>query len=100
MANTLARLGLGFDSLRRTPIHFADGQAEALAELRAAVAGRAPSAAAGNMFNEDLLQAYLAHAPDGNATEIAKGVPGAVRSHAGEHPQSDDSTIVTLCRMK
>ncbi len=56
--------------------------------------------AAGDMFDEDLLQAYLAQAPRGSAAEIAQGVLGAVRRHAGEHPQSDDITIVTLCRLK
>jgi sigma-B regulation protein RsbU (phosphoserine phosphatase) len=56
--------------------------------------------AAGNTFDEDLLQAYLAQAPRGSAAEIAQGVLGAVRRHAGEHPQSDDITIVTLCRLK
>ena len=35
-----------------------------------------------------------------SAAEIAQGVLGAVRRHAGEHPQSDDITIVTLCRLK
>jgi sigma-B regulation protein RsbU (phosphoserine phosphatase) len=56
--------------------------------------------AAGNMFDGDLLQAYLARAPRGSAAGIAQGVLGAVRRHAGEHPQSDDITIVTLCRVK
>jgi two-component system sensor histidine kinase/response regulator len=43
---TLARLGLGFDALKRMLLRFADGQGKALDDLRAAVASGDPAAAA------------------------------------------------------
>jgi signal transduction histidine kinase/DNA-binding response OmpR family regulator/HPt (histidine-containing phosphotransfer) domain-containing protein/HAMP domain-containing protein len=46
VSDALARLGLGFDSLRRMLIRFADGQGRTLDELRAAVAAGDSGAAA------------------------------------------------------
>jgi two-component system, sensor histidine kinase and response regulator len=46
VAETLARLGLGFESLRKMLIRFADGQGKTLEELRAAVNASDAAAAA------------------------------------------------------
>jgi sigma-B regulation protein RsbU (phosphoserine phosphatase) len=52
--------------------------------------------AQGQQFGERRLLEELARAGGQSAAETAGRVLGAVRRHAGEHPQSDDITIVTV----
>ncbi len=70
VADALKRLGLGFDSLRKMLIRFADGQVQTLDDLRAAVAAgdikaaarqaHAIAGAAGNLGADDLRAAAKA----------------------------------------
>jgi sigma-B regulation protein RsbU (phosphoserine phosphatase) len=54
--------------------------------------------AAGKMFDEDHLFQHLAQASGRSAADTTRGVLDAVRVHCGDHPQSDDITIVTIRR--
>jgi sigma-B regulation protein RsbU (phosphoserine phosphatase) len=52
--------------------------------------------AGGWQFGEQRLLEHLARAPGKTAAETAAGLLGAVRAHAGEHPQSDDIAILAV----
>ncbi len=54
--------------------------------------------AAGEMFEEERLLECLSHSAGQPANETAWLVLEAVRRHAGDRPQSDDITIVTVRR--
>ncbi|MBP7937676.1 MAG: fused response regulator/phosphatase [Phycisphaerae bacterium] len=56
--------------------------------------------AAGTMFEEAQLLRCLGHASGQTAGETASIVLEAVRRHAGDHPQSDDITVVTVRRTR
>jgi sigma-B regulation protein RsbU (phosphoserine phosphatase) len=56
--------------------------------------------AAGAMFEEKGLLACLCNATGQPAAETASMVLAAVRHHAGDHPQSDDITVVTVRRTR
>jgi sigma-B regulation protein RsbU (phosphoserine phosphatase) len=48
------------------------------------------------LFGEARLLEHLAREPGGSAAETVASVLAAVRQHAGEHPQSDDITVLAL----
>jgi phosphoserine phosphatase RsbU/P len=52
--------------------------------------------AEGALFGEDGLIEQLAKEPGGSAAAAARSVLAAVRRHAGEHPQSDDITVMAV----
>jgi phosphoserine phosphatase RsbU/P len=52
--------------------------------------------AEGVQFGEGGLTEHLAREPGASAAETVAGVVGAVRRHAGGHPQSDDITVVAV----
>ncbi len=52
--------------------------------------------AAGEQFGDGRLLAHLGRESGTTAAEAVAGVLGAVRAHAGEHPQSDDITILAV----
>jgi sigma-B regulation protein RsbU (phosphoserine phosphatase) len=52
--------------------------------------------AGGEMFGEERLVAHLARQPGTSAADAVSGVLAAVRQHAGDHPQSDDITVLAV----
>jgi sigma-B regulation protein RsbU (phosphoserine phosphatase) len=52
--------------------------------------------AQGEQFGERRLLEHLAKTPGHTAAETVASTLGAVRGHAGDHPQSDDITIVAV----
>jgi sigma-B regulation protein RsbU (phosphoserine phosphatase) len=50
------------------------------------------------LFGDDRLLACLEGTSGGTATETTERILNAVRAHAGDQPQSDDITIVTVRR--
>jgi sigma-B regulation protein RsbU (phosphoserine phosphatase) len=48
------------------------------------------------MFGDEGLIEQLTREPGANATAAVASVVGAVRRHAGDHPQSDDITVVAV----
>jgi HPt (histidine-containing phosphotransfer) domain-containing protein len=102
VANTLARLGLGFGSLRKMLIRFADGQGKTLDELRSAVAiGDAAAAArhahsiagaGGNLGADELRSAAkaLEHAAR-NGGQNLETLLRSVDEHAARVFRSIDS---------
>jgi sigma-B regulation protein RsbU (phosphoserine phosphatase) len=52
--------------------------------------------AEGQQFGEHRLLEHLAKTPGLSAAETVTNTFGAVRSHAGEYPQSDDITIIAV----
>jgi sigma-B regulation protein RsbU (phosphoserine phosphatase) len=52
--------------------------------------------AKGEQFGERRLLECLAHKPGSSAAETVASTLAAVRAHAGDHPQSDDITIVAV----
>jgi sigma-B regulation protein RsbU (phosphoserine phosphatase) len=52
--------------------------------------------AAGNQFGEPRLLEHLATAAGRSAADTVASTLGAVRGHAGDHPQSDDITVVAV----
>lgn len=54
--------------------------------------------AAGEMFDDPKLLACLRDASAWPADQVAKTVLASVRGHAGDHPQSDDITVLTIQR--
>jgi sigma-B regulation protein RsbU (phosphoserine phosphatase) len=52
--------------------------------------------AEGHQFGERRLLEHLAQTPGSSAAETVANTLAAVRGHAGDHPQSDDITIVAI----
>jgi sigma-B regulation protein RsbU (phosphoserine phosphatase) len=52
--------------------------------------------AQGDQFGERRLLGHLAKSPNQSAAETVTSTLAAVRMHAGEHPQSDDITILAV----
>jgi sigma-B regulation protein RsbU (phosphoserine phosphatase) len=52
--------------------------------------------AGGEMFGEERLVAHLAAQQGASAADTVASVLAAVRQHAGEHPQSDDITVLAV----
>jgi sigma-B regulation protein RsbU (phosphoserine phosphatase) len=52
--------------------------------------------AKGSMFGEARLLEQLAREPGASAADTVAAVLAAVRHHAGEHPQSDDITVLAI----
>ena len=53
----------------------------------------------GRPFGIDGLRAVLARSRDGCAREILEEILAAATAHAGNHPQSDDMTLVVVRRL-
>jgi sigma-B regulation protein RsbU (phosphoserine phosphatase) len=66
-----------------TLVLYTDGVSEALDE-------------GGDFFTTDRLLEHLAKTPPGSSAEIARGVYDAVKSFAGQAPQSDDITVMAV----
>jgi sigma-B regulation protein RsbU (phosphoserine phosphatase) len=52
--------------------------------------------AEGQQFGERRLLEHLAQAPGKSAADTVANTLAAVRGHAGDHPQSDDITMVAV----